>query len=360
MTLTAEQQEIVDLASDFASAEIAPHAEHWDASRTLPADLFSGLAELGFTAMLTPEAYGGLGLDPSVYFAALTAVARADASAATPLAIHNAVAGTLLDVDAVGHSPTLERMASGELRVAVAFREGDLDPEAHGLSTTFEHDAIHGAKSWVVSASDAEGFLVLASEGSGSSAFWVERGPSVSVSNRRTTMGLRAVEFADVAFDGAPASRIGAPGDGPRVLAAWERHERLAMAALGVGISEAARAHAIRYSQEREQFGRSLSKFDAIRRKLGDVDARTRAAAALLARAAGESGPDGAAAAKLVAGETAMFASDEAVQIFGGYGYMRDYPVERLMRDAKGIEVLGSTSESLRRVLAEEMLTGGA
>lgn len=360
MTLTAEQREILSLATDFATAEIEPHGEAWDAALGLPDELFGSLVEVGFTAMALPEAYGGLDLDPAVYLAVLTAIARADASAATALAVHNAIAALLVEVDGAGHAPSLERLAGGDLRAAAAIREGDLDVDPSSMETVWSGDAITGRKSWVVEPTRAEGFLVLANEGSGTSAFWVERSEKVRVENRRTTMGLRAVEFADVVFEGASATRVGAPGDGPAVLAVWQRLEQLAWAAIAVGVAEASRAHAVRYSQEREQFGRSLARFDAIRRKLADVDARTRAAAALLASVAGGTGVDGAAAAKLFASETAMFASDEAVQIFGGYGYMRDYPVERLMRDAKGIEVLGSTSESLRRLLAIDLMTSGA
>ena len=360
MRLNAEQLEILGMAADFAGAEIAPHGEAWDAARALPGDLFATLGELGFTGMTVPEEQGGLEFSPALWTGVLTAIGGADASAGLAVGTHVAAAGCVAEI--APENDALTAMAGGELRCAVAIREGDLDVDPDAFETTSDGATVSGRKSWVVEPRAAGAFLVLAREGEGVSAFLVRNGDGVSVENRRTTMGLRAVELADVVFDGAAAERIGGAGEGARVLAAWTQRENLVLASLAVGVAASSRAHAVRYAQEREQFGSQLARFDAIQRKLGDVDARTRAAEALLARVAGdaEAGEADAAAVKLMASEAAMFASDEAVQIFGGYGYMRDYPVERLMRDAKGLEVLGGTSESLRRVLAEEMLTSGA
>ena len=364
MTLTAEQLEILDLARDFAAGELAPNAEHWDAAMALPAELFGSLAEMGFTGMVTPEAHGGLGLQPTGYYPVLAALAHADASPALAIAVHNSVAQLLAQVDAAGFSEVLSGMADGSIRATAAMNEGDLDPVVGEFEARVAADRMSGTKSWVIEASSSSAFLVVAAEGEGSSAFLVRSSDAVTFSGRRTTMGLRALELSDVTFSDAPVTRVGGAGDGHRVMAAWLAHFRAAVAAVGLGIAQASVDHAVRYSQEREQFGRPLARFDAIQAKLADMEARTVAARGALMEmsvlSGTEKGARAAAAAKLVASEAAMFASDEAVQIFGGYGYMRDYPVEKLMRDAKGTEILGGTSETLRRHLADELLRGDA
>lgn len=362
--LTAEQLEILDLARDFAAGELAPNAEHWDAAQALPAGLFGTLAEMGFTGMVTPEVHGGLGLEPSGYYPVLAALAHADASPALALASHNAIAQLLSQVDGSAFGDVLSGMAEGSIRAAAAVQEGDLDPVVQDFEVRMAGDRLNGTKSWVVEAASASTFLVVAAEGEGSSAFLVRSGDAVSVSGRRTTMGVRALELSDVTFSDAAVVRVGGAGDGARIMMAWQGHFRATVAAVALGIAQASVDHAVRYSQEREQFGRPLARLDAIQAKMANMEARTVAARGAVsemgALSGSKEGARAAAAAKLVASEAAMFASDEAVQIFGGYGYMRDYPVEKLMRDAKGTEILGGTSETLRRFLAKELLSGDA
>jgi alkylation response protein AidB-like acyl-CoA dehydrogenase len=383
MNLTSEQREIRDLAREFAAGEIAPHAAAWDADGALPDDLFAKLGELGFLGMLVPAEHGGLELDLITYLLVLEELARADAAVALAVGIHNGpVAGLLLAHGSDEQKATLlPRLASGESLGAFALSEpgagsdpGSMESHAEAVDGGW---VLRGRKAWVTNGARAGTVLVFARTGTdGVGCFVVEPGADgYELTGRTTTMGLRASETVSVALKDLHLSATALIGEASRGLGyALEAIGlgRVGIAAQALGVGECALAHAARYAVEREQFGEPIGRYGAIQAKLANVAARLAAARALTmdvggrlqavrsGRADAGRGADHlaaqVAAAKLVATETAMYAADQAVQIFGGYGYMRDYPVEKLMRDAKGAEIYEGTSEIMRVVIAREIL----
>ncbi|NNK63602.1 MAG: acyl-CoA dehydrogenase, partial [Gemmatimonadetes bacterium] len=361
-----------------------PHVEAWDAAAALPASLFENLSELGFMGMLVPEAYGGLDLDVTSYLVVVEELARADAASALTVSIQNGpVASTLLKHGTEAQREAwLPGLAAGEHIGAFALSEEGAGSDPAGVATTATRDGdgwvLNGAKKWVTNGARAGLLLVFARTGDRGElgCFLVPGGhPGLEVQGRTTTMGLRASETAEVRLNEVRLpldALVGAAGNGLGIALDALTLGRAGIAAQAVGIAEASLEHAVRYSREREQFGRPLAAFGAIQAKLAEMAARTavaraavREVGARLQRVRAGEADDGVgenslvarvAGAKLVASETAMFASDEAVQIFGGYGYMRDYPVEKLMRDAKGTEIYEGTSEILRFVIAREIM----
>ncbi len=359
MSAATENAELLELAREFAEGELTPYEAERDVARALPDELFATLGEMGFFGMAIPESAGGLGLDPGTFHEVLAILAEADPSVAMVVAEHGAAAATLAadpDAETEVEAEVIAALAMGETLTTTAVLERGADETAAHLSTAVDGGGVTGGKRMVGNAARAGRFLVVAAGASGPVVASIDAA-AAELGSRTTTMGLSALEMLDVDFHGAEA-RILTQKDAATTLAA---RRRIAIAAVAVGVARSSLAHAVRYAEERAQFGRSLSSFDAIRAKLANVAARTAAAEALVRDAADGlgAGPESAAraaAAKVVATEVAMFAADEAVQVFGGYGYMRDYPVEKRMRDAKGLEVLGGTSEALRRVVANNLI----
>lgn len=387
---TAEQLEIRDLAREFAEGEIRPRAAAWDAARELDDDVFGALADLGFLGMRVPEAHGGLGLDMTTYLLVLEELARGDASVALSVAIQNGPVASI--IEARGSREQKDRflpaLASGELLGAFALSEAEAGSDPASLRTRAERRddgwVLDGAKKWVTNGARADLVVVFArTSGSGErgsrgiGAFLVgRRSEGYRVVGRERTMGLRASETVEVRLDGVQVGEdrlLGDPERGFSYAMAALDVGRVGVAAQSVGLARAALEHAARYAAEREQFGRPISEFGGVREKLADMAARI-GSARVLAHEAGrrlEAGDDGdadrwptgllsrtaaCAMAKLAASDAAMRVTDEAVQIYGGYGYMRDYPVEKLMRDAKGTEIIEGTSEIMRAVVARDVL----
>jgi alkylation response protein AidB-like acyl-CoA dehydrogenase len=383
--LTSEQVEIRDLAREFARRELRPHAARRDTARALDDEVLEALAEVGFLGMLAPEAHGGLGLEPETYLLVLEELAWGDAAVALSVAVHN---GAVADPLAERGSPAqreawLPRLARGEMLGALALAEDDAgdDPAALRTLALREGDdwVLSGTKTWVTNGARAGLVLVFARtdrEG-GIGAFLVE--PSAEgyrVLGRRATMGLRASESVDVRLDGVRVGAgrlLGGEACGLAYAAAVLDLARAGAAAQAVGVARAAMEHAAAYAVERVQFGRPIAGFGAVQDKLAGMAVRI-AGARALTREAGrrlrdrregnaERGMEAwdtvsaaVSAAKLTAGEAATWVADEAVQIFGGYGYMRDYPVEKLMRDAKGLEVCWGTADLLRGQVARDVI----
>ncbi len=382
MTLTAEQRAVQTLARDFAEGEIRPYAAAWDEARALDPAIFTKLAEVGFLGMSVPEDYGGLDLDPVTYLLVLEELARADAAVALSVAVHNGLVASLLarhGSDAQKRA-LLPALAAGERLGAFALSEPDAGSDAGAVATAAVQDGsgwrLSGTKRWVTNGERAGLAVVLARTGEKRMGAFLVELPAAgwTVTGRERTMGLRASETVSVALDGVavPTERVlGAPDAGLRLAMEALDVGRAGVAAQAVGIARAAHEHALAYAVQREQFGQPIACFGAVEEKLAEM-ARRVAAARLMTHAAGERltgfrageplgrGPDSATAwsamAKLTASEAAMWVTDEAVQVFGGYGYMRDYPVEKLMRDAKGTEIYEGTSEILRVVIARELL----
>jgi alkylation response protein AidB-like acyl-CoA dehydrogenase len=378
--LTEEQQQIVQLARAFAAEHITPHAARWDAEKHFDRGVIDRLGELGFLGMLVPEAYDGLGLDPVTYVLAIEELAAADAAVAVSVAVHNSLPAAML----LRHGSEAQRerwlkpMARGELLGAFALSEADAGSDAAALRAQAVRAGddwmLNGSKAWVSNGGTADVVLAMVRtdrEGQrlgahGIGCFIVPTDAAgYVVGKAEDKMGLRASNTTAVHFEDLrlPADHLlGEAGSGLRYALEALDGGRLGVAAQACGIGRAALEHATRYAAERHQFGRAIAEFEGVQFKLADMATRLAAARALLheaARRADGLRPSGqwASMAKLFASETAMWVATQAVQIFGGYGFMRDYPVERLMRDAKATEIYEGTSEIQRVVIARHLLT---
>jgi alkylation response protein AidB-like acyl-CoA dehydrogenase len=384
MKPSAEQLEIQGLARDFAEGELRPYTAGWDEARALDDEVFTKLSELGFMGMLVPEAYGGLEFDLPTYLLVLEELARGDGAVALSVAIHSGPVCGL--VHALGSEEQKQRwlplLGSGEALGAFALSEPDVGSDAGSVQTRAVASGdgwrLTGVKRWVTNGARAGVVVVLArtDDEGGTGAFLVEpAADGYEVVGEENTLGLRASQTATVELDGTYVGPQGLLGDlGRGLQATLEALDvgRVGIAAQAIGIARAAMEHATRYSMERKQFGRPIAKFGAVQAKLADMAHRIAGARALTHEAGwavqdsrngvghARTGPEGvtalAAMSKLAASETATWVADEAVQIYGGYGYMRDYPVEKLLRDAKGTEIYEGTNEIMRHVIAREVL----
>ncbi|MDB4890275.1 MAG: acyl-CoA dehydrogenase protein [Gemmatimonadetes bacterium] len=376
--LTEVQQEILHLARDFAAGEIAPYAAQWDRDACFPVAVAHRMGQLGFLGMLIPEEYDGLGLDTTSYLLALEAIANADASTAVLMSVHNSLPTQMLLN--FGSDEQKERylkpMARGELIGAFALSEPEAGSDASSLRCQAVRDGddwlLTGTKSWVTSGSFADVIMVMARTDSsdarrgskGISAFIVT--PDLTgfhVGKKEDKMGLRASPTVMLNFDGLRvpgANLLGAEGQGFIYAMKSLDNGRLGIAAQALGIAQAALDASLDYAAERKQFGQPIREFQAIQFKLADMGSRITSARALLhmtaaAKDRGESTTMHGSMCKLLASETAMYVTTEAIQIFGGYGYVKDYPVEKLFRDAKITEIYEGTSEVQRIVIAREL-----
>lgn len=378
---TEEQRELQSLARAFAEAELRPKTAEWDGRRDLDDDVFDKLAESGFLGMLIPEEYGGLDFDLSTYLLVLEEIAWGDAAVALSVAIHNGPVAGLIVRHGTEEQKTewLPRLASGQILGAFALSEPDAGSDASSITSTATTDGegwvLRGEKRWVTNGARAGVVAVFARSGEdGIGLFLVDPASDGYVVGRReTTLGMRAsqtvsVTLADVRV-GAEAL-VGDADAGIRYALEALDLGRIGIAAQATGVGRAALEHATTYALEREQFGRPIARFGALQAKLADAAQRIAGGRSLAHEAAEaweaarkgtpRTGLDGvtarAAMAKLAASEAASFAADEAIQIYGGYGYMRHYPVEKLLRDAKGAEIYEGTNEIMRRVIAGEIL----
>lgn len=376
--LTETQREVQRLAREFAANEIAPFAAQWDADAFFEPSLPAKLGQLGFLGMLLPEAHDGLALDTVSYLLALEEVAVADASAAVMMSVHNSLPTQMLLRwgSPAQQARFLKPMARGELLGAFALSEPESGSDAASLQCQAvkdgDHWVLNGTKAWVTSGNVAGVILAMARtdtpearKGSkGISAFIITPDlPGFSVSKKEDKLGLRASPTVQLRFDDlrVPADRLlGEPGQGFIYAMQSLDHGRLGIAAQAIGIARAAFEAAVAYAGERTQFGQPIRDFQAIQFKLADMAARIASARALLhataaAKDRGEHVGMFGSMSKLLASETAMWVTTQAVQVFGGYGYVKEYPVERFMRDAKVTEIYEGTSEVQRIVIARAL-----
>ncbi len=378
--LTETQQEIQTLARNFGREEITPHAAGWDRDACFPVAVAHRMGELGFLGMLLPEAYDGLGLDTLSYLLALEEIAAADASAAVLMSVHNSLPTQMLlhfGSDAQ-RERYLRPMARGEMIGAFALSEPEAGSDASSLRCQATRSAdgaswvLDGTKSWVTSGTFAGVVMVMARTDSpdarrgskGISAFIVTPDmPGFHVGKKEDKMGLRASPTVQLTFDGlrVPAENLlGTEGQGFVYAMRSLDNGRLGIAAQALGIAQSALDHSLAYAAERHQFKQPIRDFQAIQFKLADMAARIESARALLhataaAKDRGETITRYGSMCKLLASETAMWVTTQAVQIFGGYGYVKEYPVEKLFRDAKITEIYEGTSEIQRIVIAREL-----
>ncbi len=376
--LTEQQKEIRQLARDFARTEIAPHSDKWDRDATMDPSILEKLATLGFLGMMVPEQYDGLGLDTVTYLVALEEIAAVDASVAVAMSVHNSLPTQMIlryGTD-VQRQRFLPAMARGETLGAFALSEPEAGSDAAAMTTQAVRDGtdwvLDGTKAWVTSGDQAGLILAMARTdrpgerrgARGISAFIVT--PDLQgfrVGKKENKLGLRASPTVQVTFDRmrVPADHLlGQEGKGFVYAMQSLDHGRLGVAAQAVGIARAALEYSVHYAAERRQFGHPIKEFEAIQFKLANMATRVTAARALLYSAAsakdrGEPITQFSSMSKLFASETAMWVTTEAIQIFGGYGYMKEYPVERLFRDAKVTEIYEGTSEIQRIVIARQL-----
>jgi alkylation response protein AidB-like acyl-CoA dehydrogenase len=376
--MTAEQQQIRDLARQFAEEQIRPHAEEWERQGALPRGLIDRLGELGFLGMLIPEQWDGLGLDTVSYLHALEQIAWGDASAAVAMSVHNSLPTQmiLLHGSEAQKERWLRPMARGEVLGAFALSEADSGSDAASLTAQARRVdggwVLDGAKAWITNGAFADLVIAMARTDApaerrgtrGIGAFLIPTDAAgYVVGKKEDKMGQRASETVAVAFQDlfVPDEQVlGEPDRGFVYALEGLNGGRLGIAAVAVGIAQAALDHAVRYADEREQFGKPIREFQGIQFKLADMALGIEAARLLMLRAgeAKDAGDDNRklpSMAKLFASEAAMRVTTEAVQIFGGYGYIKDYPVERLFRDAKVTEIYEGTSEIQRIVIAREL-----
>jgi alkylation response protein AidB-like acyl-CoA dehydrogenase len=373
-----QRREIVALAREFAEKEVAPLAAEHDRTKEPPHETFRKLGELGFFGMLAPEEYDGLALDTLTYLMIIEELAAADSSVSITVSVHNSLPTSMLlkHGSEEQKSHWLPGMVSGETLAAFCFSEADAGSDAASLRAQAVRDGsdwiLNGTKAWVTHG-DSAGLLVVMARtdtpedrrgARGISAFLVP-GDAAGVERGKAEdkMGLRSSQTVSIGLHDVrlgPEHLLGDEGSGFVYALEGLDQGRLGVAAQAVGIARAALEHSLQYSAERKQFDKPIKDFQSISFKLADMATRVAAARALTHEAArlkdaGGSVTQMAAMAKLFASEAAVWVTNQAVQIFGGYGYMRDYPVERLMRDAKVTEIYEGTSEIQRIVIGRSL-----
>jgi alkylation response protein AidB-like acyl-CoA dehydrogenase len=380
-TATDVREQVVELAREFAKEKIEPFAAEWDRTSHFPRDVIDELGKLGFLGMCTPEEYDGMGLDTLTYLLALEEIAAADSSIAVSMGIHNAIPTTML----VKHGTPAQKeqwlkpMARGEMLAGFALSEAEAGSDAASLraqATKHGKDwVLNGTKAWATNAGTADLMMIMvrtdqpnARRGAkGISTFIVPTdSKGYKACKPEDKMGLRASNTAAIELNDLRVPAAQMLGDeGMGFVYAMEGLDagRLGIGAQAVGISRRAIEHCLRFCAERQQFGKPIQDFQAVQFKLADMATRTEAARALAHRAAvrkdaGEDITLHASMTKLFASETAMWVTTQAIQLFGGYGYMRDFPVEKLFRDAKVTEIYEGTSEIQRVVIARSLTHG--
>lgn len=374
--LTEEQLEMRRALREFAEKEILPHAAEWDEKGTFPMDTIKALGGLGFLGVIFPTEYGGAGLKYVDYALVIEELARADASVAITLSAHISLCSNHIYEQGTEEQKKefLTPLASGIWIGAWSLTEPEAGSDAGGTRTTAvrlgDQWVLNGSKTFTTNGSVADVAIAMAvtdkSKGShGISAFIVPRGtPGFRNGKKENKLGHRASDTSEMVFENCriPANLLlGQEGEGfisaLRVLDGG----RIGIAALGLGIAQASFECALAYSQQRKQFGKPIASFQGIRWKLSDMATEIDAARLLLYRAAslkdrGKPHTKEAAMAKLYTSEVAVRAANEAVQVLGGYGYIKDYPAERYYRDAKLTTIGEGTSEIQRLVIARQLL----
>jgi alkylation response protein AidB-like acyl-CoA dehydrogenase len=373
--LSADQREIQAVTRDLAEAEIVPSASAWDREHRFPAELFPKLAALGLMGVCIPEEYGGAGADFLSYVLVLEELSRADAGVGVTVAVHTSA--TTLPILAFGtdeqRAQFVPPLARGEQIGAFALTESGSGSDAGSLQTRAVPDGdgwrLNGSKQWITNGSVAGTFVLFARTDAGTTG---ARGVScfvldpehVRVTREEEKLGLNSSTTSDLALENAyvePDRLLHERGRGFRVAMATLDGGRIGIAAQALGIAQAAYDTARAYALEREQFGRAIADFQAIQWKLADMATEIDAARLLVYRAAwlkqqGLPHTTAGAMAKLYASEMARRQTAEAIQVLGGYGYTKEFPVERYYRDAKITEIYEGTSEIQRLVIARSIL----
>ncbi|MFN8154498.1 MAG: acyl-CoA dehydrogenase [Bacteroidia bacterium] len=373
---TENQQLIAQTVRDFADKHIRPGMMEWDETQRFPIEVFKKLGELGLMGVLVPEKYHGAGLSYFEYVTAIQELAKVCGSVGLSMAAHNSLC--------TGHIMTfgneeqkekyLPKLATGEWIGAWGLTEANTGSDSMRMQVVAKQDGDHwilnGAKNWITHGITGNVAVVLARTGElldskGITAFVVERGtPGFKAGKKENKLGMRASETAEMIFEDCRVHKsqiLGNVGDGFKQAMKVLDGGRISIAALSLGIAKGALEASIKYSKERQQFGQPISNFQAISFKLADMATQIEAAELLTLQAAdlknkGLPMTKESAFAKYYASEVAVRVSTEAVQIFGGYGYTKDFPVEKFYRDSKLCTIGEGTSEIQKLVIARNIL----
>lgn len=373
---TQEQIELRKMVRDFATAEILPHVLAWDEAQEFPLRVLKKAASLGLLGIIFPEEYGGAGMGYIDYSIVVEELARVDPSFALIVAAHNSLCTNHIYVAGSEEQKRryLPKLCSGEWIGCWSLTESEAGSDAGGTRTQAVREGeswvLNGAKTFTTNAHYADLCVAMAvsdrsSSHHGISAFLIEKGtPGYRLGKKENKLGMRSSATGEVIFENCalPASQLlGVPGEGfvdsLRILDGG----RISIAALSVGIAQGAFEAALSYSKQRKQFSRPISEFQAIQHKLADMATEIEAARLLTLQAAwlkdqGKTVTKQSAMAKLYASEIAVRVANEAVQVHGGYGFIKDYPVEKFYRDVKLMTIGEGTSEIQRLVIARQLL----
>ncbi len=376
MSTSESVKMVANMAKDFAEKHIRPDFMIWDEAQTFPVETLKKMGELGLLGVLVPEEYGGAGLGYFEYVAAIVEIAKVCGSVGLSMAAHNSLC--------TGHimyfgneeqkRKWLTKLATGEWIGAWGLTEANTGSDALRMTTTAvldgDHYVLNGAKNWITHGKSGDVAVVMVRTGeigdsNGISAIVVERGtPGFSAGKKENKLGMRASETTEMIFDNCRVPKenmLGEVGMGFRQAMQILDGGRISIAALSLGIAKGAYEAALAYSKERHQFGQPISNFQAIAFKLADMATKIEASELLILQAAdmknrGVKMTKESAMAKYYASEVCVWASTEAVQIFGGYGYTKDFPVEKFYRDSKLCTIGEGTSEIQKLVIARDVL----
>ena len=374
---TSETQRFVfEAARDFSAQFIQPHIMEWDEAQYFPKEIFEKAGTLGFMGMLIPEAYGGSAMGYHEYVTLIETISIVDPSIGLSIAAHNSLCTNHIYTFGTEAQRLrwLPQLCSGATIGAWGLTEHNTGSDAKGMSTTAkkegDHWVLNGTKNFITHGISGDIAVVIARNGEkgdnhGMTAFVVERGtPGFSAGKKENKLGMRASETAEMVFDNCKISdenRLGAVGDGFIQSMKILDGGRISIAALSLGVAKGAFNASLKYSKERKQFGKSISSFQGISFKLAEMATEIEAAVLLTEKASelknqGKKVTQQGAMAKLFASEVCVKVANEAIQIHGGYGFTKDFPVEKFFRDSKLCTIGEGTSEIQKLVIARNLL----
>lgn len=373
---TENQQMVAQMARDFAEKHIRPHVMQWDETQTFPVATFKQLGELGLMGVLVPETYGGSGMGYFEYVDVIVEIAKVCGSIGLSVAAHNSLCtGHILSFgNEEQKQKWLPKLATGQWIGAWGLTEANTGSDALRMNTTAvldgDHYVVNGAKNWITHGKSGDVAVVMVRTGEkgsskGISALVIEKGtPGFTSGKKENKLGMRASETTELIFDNCRVPKenlLGIEGEGFKQAMKILDGGRISIAALSLGIAKGAYEAACAYAKERHQFGQPIANFQGISFKLADMATQIEAAELLIMQASdlknrGEQVTKQSAMAKYYASEIAVKIANEAVQIFGGYGYTKDFPVEKYYRDAKLCTIGEGTSEIQKLVISRELL----
>lgn len=367
---------VADAAKNFSLQYIKPHIMNWDENQIFPVEVLKEAGKLGFMGILVPEIYGGSGLGYHEYIAIIEEISKIDPSIGLSVAAHNSLCVNHIYEfgNEAQRTKWLPKLAAGEHIGAWGLTEHNTGSDAGGMNTTAVEDGdyyvLNGCKNFITHGKSGDIAVVIARTGEkgdshGMTAFVVERGtPGFKAGKKENKLGMRASETAEMIFEDCRIPKeniLGQIGEGFIQSMKILDGGRISIGALSLGIAKGAMENSVQYSKEREQFGKAISKFQAISFKLADMAVKIENAELMLHKAGylknkGEKMTQIGAMSKLYASEICVEIANDAVQIHGGYGYIKDYPVEKFYRDSKLCTIGEGTSEIQKLVIARELL----